>query len=80
MAKERLKAGFPALFVHAKFKSARGNVNQTPILRRLALRAFELAGRRPWFALFTLRVVLAMTVSSPSSLKTLPRTGRRGTV
>ena len=35
--------------------------NQTPIFRRLALRAFELAGRRPWFALLTLRVFFAMT-------------------
>jgi hypothetical protein len=54
-------------------RGTRGNLNQTPILRRLALRAFELAGRRPWFALLTLRVVLAMTKSSPCSNKSSPK-------
>lgn len=32
----------------------------TPIFRRLAFRALELAGRFPWLALFTLRVFFAM--------------------
>lgn len=79
--KERIKAGNSRLVQHSskRFQSRwnRGNPDQTPILRRLALRAFELAGRRPWFALLTLRVVLAMTKSSPCSNKSSPLGAKR---
>jgi hypothetical protein len=50
----------------------RDTADYTPILRRLALRAFELAGRLPWLALLTLRVFLAMTKTSPLACELAP--------
>ena len=46
------------MFSYAHF----ANGNQTPSFRRRALRALELAGRVPWFALLTLRVFFAIFV------------------